>query len=365
VCDELTLVHGQLTATWKPEEIFGDLAGAEADQLRAGKHVFRRLARVTHPDAYADGQKVLASEAFERLTELWRIAELKIKAGSYGRDDFDPIEIVGRKGSYRLTDSFARGEISDLYRCGYAGGTAILKLARHPRFNPLLQNEAQMLNRIRGAIDPELLPYLPELVDSFNCRQPGTSVMRQANVLNTPDGLYSLEDVIRVYPEGVHPKDMAWIWRRVLVALGLAHQSGVIHGAVLPSHILIHPEMHGLVVIDWAYASQEGTPLSYISRRYRDWYPQEVFDKKPARPETDIAMAAYSMCAVMGGDPVRKQFPPRVPTQMRAFFRACTLPLASRRPDDAWELKDSFDELLERLYGPRKFRPFTMNRKEQ
>jgi hypothetical protein len=30
------------------------------------------------------------------------------------------------------------------------------------------------------------------------------------------------------------------------------------------------------------------------------------------------------------------------------------------RPQDAWRLLAEFDELLERLYGPRTFRPFAM-----
>jgi hypothetical protein len=37
---------------------------------------------------------------------------------------------------------------------------------------------------------------------------------------------------------------------------------------------------------------------------------------------------------------------------------ACTLPAQSRRPSDAWRLLAELDELLERLYGRRRFRPF-------
>ena len=31
------------------------------------------------------------------------------------------------------------------------------------------------------------------------------------------------------------------MWRRLLVAVGAAHRAGVIHGAVLPEHVMIHP----------------------------------------------------------------------------------------------------------------------------
>jgi hypothetical protein len=47
-----------------------------------------------------------------------------------------------------------------------------------------------------------------------------------------------------------------------------------------------------------------------------------------------------------------------VPQRLGAFAAGCTLATRSRRPDDAWELLREFDELIERLWGPRRFRPF-------
>lgn len=362
---ELEVIHERLTSTWNPEEIFGQLEGDSAEQLRAGKQVFRRLARATHPDGQHDGEsRTLATEAFGRLTRLWDLAMMKITAGTYGAAAFNAITIKGRRHEYQLVDRVATGEIADIYRCTYNGSVGAFKLARRPKENNLLQSEFRLLRRVWEMSNAQWRPYLPEPIESFNCRQPGSGVMRHANVLGYFDGFYTLADVRRAYPSGVHAKDMAWMWRRLLVALGLAHQAEVIHGAVLPEHVLIHPEQHGLVLIDWAYAVQEGAPISVISPRYRKWYPTEVLEKKPSRPETDIAMAANVMLFVLGGDPAGRYVPDAIPRAMRSFFRACTLDAAGKRPDDAWALKDSFDDLLERMYGPRKFRPFVMQRKE-
>jgi hypothetical protein len=46
--------------------------------------------------------------------------------------------------------------------------------------------------------------------------------------------------VKEAYPRGIDAKDMAWIWRRVLLALDFAHTNKVIHGSVLPTHYLEH-----------------------------------------------------------------------------------------------------------------------------
>ncbi len=49
------------------------------------------------------------------------------------------------------------------------------------------------------------------------------------------DGFRSLTEVGTAYPDGVDPRDAAWMWRRLLVGLGFAHRAGVLHGAVLPT----------------------------------------------------------------------------------------------------------------------------------
>ena len=49
-----------------------------------------------------------------------------------------------------------------------------------------------------------------------------------------------------------------------------------------------------------------------------------------------------------------------LPAPMASFALGCLLAGPRRRPADAWQLLAELDELLERLYGPRTFRPFAM-----
>jgi hypothetical protein len=50
----------------------------------------------------------------------------------------------------------------------------------------------------------------------------------------------------------------------------------------------------------------------------------------------------------------------RAPAALRRFADGCALPALRARPDDAWRLLGELDDVLERLYGPRKFRPFIL-----
>jgi hypothetical protein len=62
-------------------------------------------------------------------------------------------------------------------------------------------------------------------------------------------------------------------------------------------------------------------------------------------------MAARSMLALMAG---------HAPAALVSFANGCSLPSPRSRPDDAWQLLTELDDLLERLYGARKFRPLNL-----
>jgi len=242
----------------------------------------------------------------------------------------------------------ARGDIANLYQAGQG----LLKLARDPADNDLMRREAESLTQLRDQADARFGAYFPRLVQAGRHEDPRSGIQRRANLIGALPGFRSLTDVRSAFPAGVDPRDAAWMWRRLLVAIGAAHRAGVIHGAVLPGHVMIHPAEHGLVLVDWCYSvPAPGGRLRAVVRRYRSWYPPEVPAGQPAGPDLDIWLATRCMTELIGA---------RVPPPMAAFARGCLLASPARRPRDAWRLLAEFDELLERLYGPRTYRPFAM-----
>lgn len=293
---------------------------------------YRELVAVLHPDRTANvdaTQREAATAAFVTLTIRWQACGTTTVNG------------------YVLREPTYTGDIAGLYD---VGENRLLKLPRDPANNDLMLREQVALRRIERAGDPRYLPYVPRLVESFRHRDGATGDEHRVSVLAAVPGLHSLAEVMRRRPDGLDPRDAAWMWRRLLVALGLAHRAGVVHGAVLPEHVLIEPEAHGLVLIDWCYAvvDRDDTVPALVPA-YADWYPAEVRERRPAGPGTDIAMAARCMSALMGA---------AAPRALRAFADGCRAPRLASRPDDAWRLLGELDELLERLYGPRTFRPF-------
>jgi len=314
-----------IEAARTPRELFG------ADPADAARR-HRRLARLTHPDACPGDAR--AAAAFGRLTALWRCHNGRRCPGG-PPPDLTPGDLV------------ARGDIANLYQA--PGG--LLKVARDPADNDLLDREAAALTAIRRHAPARLRAYLPRLERSFRLADPPTGVVRNANLIGRLTGFVSLSDVQAAYRSGIHPADAAWMWRRLLVALGIAHRAGYVHGAVLPEHVLIQPADHGLVLVDWCYAGRPGAPLPAIVARHRNRYPPEVLRGQPAGQDADIWLATSCLTDLIGD---------QMPAPLAAFARGCMLASPGRRPQDAWLLLGELDEVLGRLYGPRRFRPFQM-----
>ncbi|WP_369797682.1 molecular chaperone DnaJ [Nocardiopsis sp. CNT312] len=342
-----------------PAALFGPLPRDGSPLPRAATAAYRRLARLLHPDHAPEGRTAEATRAFAKLTEFWS-AYRDAAEGGLGLDD---LTLAAKRHTYHLrrgADPLASGDIADLhgarYRDGSAWREAVLKLPRSHHDNDLMNAEASALRRLRKRVPEASRAFYPELVEQIRHRDAASGVERRGNVLTRLRGFHSLADVRRAYPDGVDPRDAAWMWRRLLVAVGGASRAGAVHGAVVPEHVLIHPEQHGLVLVDWCYsvtfAAEHTAPhIPAMVTHRKDLYPREVLDRAPAVPATDIHMATRCIEHVSAG---------RLPRPLKAFARGCTLPLPQRRPSDGIRLLAELDEALERVLGPRRFRPFHM-----
>jgi hypothetical protein len=320
---------------------FADLVGAGAQPadsspgaaVGAAGHAYRKLVKVVHPDVAPAGRGPAATVAFARLSELW--------AERGGR------LLTTRRATYRVGGVVATGDIAELYAVD--GTAALLKLPRRPGDNDLLAAEAAALTTLATEGEAKFRAYAPRLVESFT-HEDASRVRRTANVVARQQGFVSLAEVHAAYPGGLDPRDVAWMWRRLLTGLGWAHRAGLVHGAVLPEHVLIHPAEHGLVLVDWCYSVPAGSPVPALVAGHRAAYPPEVTGKRPATAATDIFMATGLMTRLIN----------QPPEPLRRFARGCRYDHPRMRPQDAWHLLGEFDELLGDLYGPRRFRPFAM-----
>lgn len=359
---ELERIAHRLSQAAKPEDVFGDIGNS----LLVLRRVYHALAKVTHPDVYPDlEEKILAQTVFMQLVRWFEWAEQKVQAGRYGGRELITLQTKTRQ--YELDGSFAEhGKYND-YPCEFFEHgrlhQATLRMVRDPRDGDLLRKEVRILNILLTSAEAgKFAPYLPSLLEAFLYEDGTTS--RQAVIFEREAGWYSLEQVHQVYPRGIDPKDMAWMWRRLLVVLGFAHANAVIHGAVLPGNVWIQPEQHGLMLMNWTHAvhdpGRSAETIERIEPAFASWYPQEILKHDVPTFGTDISMSAKCMIYLLGGDVERERIPNTVPHPMSMFLKGSILP-GKRTPQDAWALKHEFDDLLHRLWGKRTFHPFQMS----
>jgi hypothetical protein len=365
----LITLHDKLEATILPEDIFGALPGGKTEQIAGLRDTFRGLARVAHPDSYADaGDREMANRAFQRLNELYGFAGERVAQGRYPQADAGPREkIVSGRCEYHLSGEYSNDGVCLTYPAVCRDNGALrsvdLAAAADPTLNDLVRNQASILEELgRGASIAKFAPFLPELVETFTVQNGLTA--HTASVFAARTGWYSLHQVRERYPGGVDARDMAWMYRRLLTVLGFLHTEGVVHGAVLPGNILIQPEEHGLILVHFYSATSlsgtgRGLPLC-VSHEEQEWYPPEMAITRSVSPAVDLYLAARCMRSILGAEPTAREFPSSVPQPLASFLRGCLLPHLSLCPGDAWSLKDEFDDLLGNLWGKRKFHPFSM-----
>lgn len=339
----------------RPEDLFG-VFDKGSDPIDALKHAFRPMALQVHPDKNKNSKR--SADAFAKLATLRDEAEKRIEAKIYGTSKptpgaTGPTIITRKKDSYIVGDEIATGDICVVRR----GATAkkqdvVVKVAKVSEDNDLVENEAAVLRELfpEDAKEEKFYRYLPRLIDSFRLAQPGGP--RQVNILPFFDGYHSLEAVIGAYPNGLAFEDVVWIYNRMLEGIGFVHQKWYVHGAIIPSHVMIHPEHHAAKFIDWSYAVRAGDKIKALSAKYEGFYPPEVMGKQKATAATDIYMIAR--CAkYLAGNTV-------LPGYFKQFIDSCLYAQPTKRPDSAWNLREEFDEVMKKNYGPRRYHKFTM-----
>jgi serine/threonine protein kinase len=130
------------------------------------------------------------------------------------------------------------------------------------------------------------------------------------------------------------------------------HSKGIVHGAILPEHVLIRPEDHGAVLVGWSCSVAAGDRIKAISTARRDWYAPEVVAKQPATPSTDVFMAARTIAALVDRG--------SLPRKIDALLSACLLHNPRARHPAAADVYARFDKVLRELYGPPSFKPFSL-----
>jgi hypothetical protein len=177
------------------------------------------------------------------------------------------------------------------------------------------------------------------------------------NILRWSSGFHhTFEEVIQVHPQGIPPRASIWVWRRILEVLSFIHNSGMAHGAVLPSHLLVQDNEHGVKLVGYGAADRAGEKLWTLSPRYESFYPKST---RSLSAPLDLTMSARSMIAILGGNPETGSLPKAVPSRLAKLVQQVAEPVDSLKAD-AWSLREELGVIAREVFGAPEFIPIVM-----
>lgn len=274
-----------------------------------------------------------------------------------------PVPIRSPKREYAVLELLATGDVADIYAAtSTVDGEPkdyLLKVSRIAGGDKLLDNERRkLIDLLTAAGGTTYSRYFPVLAESFPAKD---LMQRRINVFVRERAAFTLEQVHTQHPQldGYH---LAWIFQRMLTALGFIQNQRIVHGAFLPPHVLLDVENHTLQLVGWGHSVANRETIKTISTTYKSWYPKEVLGKQSATHGTDVYMAAKCIVYLSGGNLITNQMPNSVPVPIQRFIKSCLLDGQKMRPDDSWKLIEDFENILHESYGPPKFYHLTMEK---
>lgn len=316
-------VAQKFKTTVNPKTLFGDNPEV----------IYRELAAVIHPDLYDGEDKELAKETFKKLEEL----KAKLNA---------PIaEISTKENIYRFWELLGNNGVSDIYRATTENPSKELinLLCFVSDDRDLMKNDEEFTKTIRGN-SFGITDFFPDLHSSFSIKQAGSPI-RYCNAYYVINDLYSAAQIKAKYPNGLEDRHLVWMFKRLLSALAVAHNNGIVYGGSTPDNIYFHAKNHGIVLFNWTTAVKAGNNIPYYVEKWQNFYPAEVLNKQKVKPDFDIYMAAKLMLWLSSN----------LDRRIKVFFEACISGKSESRRQDAWELLEDFKKLSQRVFGPNKY----------
>ncbi|HTM69110.1 MAG TPA: serine/threonine-protein kinase, partial [Candidatus Binatia bacterium] len=148
---------------------------------------------------------------------------------------------------------------------------------------------------------------------------------------------------------------VAWISQRILNVLVYLHVHGVIHGDLKPQNVIVQPDTHTVVLVDFGLSSVKPT-RGTKSKGFTDVFaPPEQLSGGTLIPESDIYSLGMTMLhALCGGDLDRVkdlEVPSDVPEPLCRFIKRLVAEDPLARPKDAGELFAEIQTVREKAFG--------------
>ncbi len=266
-----------------------------------------------------------------------------------------------------LEKQIAQGESADVYTgrlARWPTELVVIKILRVGEHEHHLENEWETLRQLllSHATGADVFSRMIPQPVAFGKVTGGAFSGSKAMILRWESGFYhSFDEVSRVYPEGIPARASIWVWRRILETLAFLHESGYVHGAVVPAHLLVQQNEHGVRLIGYGRSGRINNPVPPELEMLQPYLPIPAKDLKVLSPQMDLVMSAKSIIKVLGGDPETNTLPTTVPIKLAEVIKKYAQ-LDSRQSTalNAWSIHQELGHIADQVYGAPVFIPIDL-----
>ena len=310
-----------------------DLYGLLEVSPRARKEVidaaFRVLMTTYHPDKKGGDEEVAKA-----LNAAHAVLTDKADRAAYDRRR----EALGGKiiGGIRIVDMIAEGGFGTTYRGEHllTGEPVCVKHCSRvsPQDEQVLIQEAKAVWNLRHFA----LPVMHDLL-----KLDDGSLALVMSYIPGP----TLEQVVKKAGR-LDAEHVAWIAERVLNVLMYLHYHGVVHGDLKPQNIIVQPESHSVVLVDFGLAMVKPA-AGADSKGYTPYFaPPEEIKGLTLVPESDLYSLGMTMIYALGGGVElvkRIEVPQDTPDPLCEFIRRLIARNVLSRPN--WEKENVWETI--------------------
>lgn len=278
--------------------------------------------------------------AYRALALLYSNDESKLKAINAAkeilldaklRDEYDRSRKVKIKqiGQYKIIKKIAEGGFGTTYYGEHIvlGTPVCIKHANSvsPADEAIMFDEAKSIWDLRHF-------GLPAIRDVI--RMEDGSICLVMSYIPGP----TLHHILEKTNKPLDAEHVAWIADRVLNALKYMHYNATVHGDVKPHNIIIQPDKHQVVLVDFGLSLVKPTKDT-LNKGFTPFYaaPEQIAGDGVI-PETDFFGLGVSMIFALGGDIENKSVPSSTPKPMCDFIRRIIAYDVLARPN--WQKED-------------------------
>lgn len=297
--------------------------------------------------------------AYRTLAKMYRKDEIRLRLlngaheilgdeenrADYDREREESVRRGKVIGQYRIQGKIAQGGFGTTYEAEH----------RTTRCRVCIKHASHI-----SASDEALL--IEEARSVWDLRHWGIPVMR--DILKMKDGSIALVmsfvpgptlgQVLekKAYRKGLDPEHVAWITDRLLNILKYLHFSGVVHGDVKPQNVIIQPNDHTAVLVDYGLSAVRPRRTDEAKGYTPHFAAPEEEGGGTILPETDFYSLGMTMIYALGGDVEFVKVPSNTPDRMCSFIKKLIRRDVLSRPN--WEKEDlcqTFRKVREEDFG--------------